>query len=218
MRNKLSLLILLTILSAPSWVNAQNANAKSKPQTAKNAAQCKSNKIAFSCPENFQIKNNGKLDNVYAAYNSEQETGLFVFSSVSELSEQNIIEETLKSALQSLYSTDYKDYQWKDSDDYNEDDSWSKHEVSKFAKVGFNKKYNHTVHIQLVRLFIEKKDILAGFVYELEKGSDSERQFKKWLGGGNGNASDSLQELVINITGEKKDKYSTPGGPPPPAE
>jgi hypothetical protein len=50
----------------------------------------------------------------------------------------------------------------------------------------------------------------------LEKGGGAEKFFNDWYGGGNGTVTDALQELIVKITGEKKNT-ETPGGPPPAA-
>jgi alpha-L-fucosidase len=59
-----------------------------------------------------------------------------------------------------------------------------------------------------------KKDLIAGFIYEMENGVRAEELFNNWSGGGNGEASEALQELIIKITGENVNTV-TPGGPPP---
>jgi hypothetical protein len=122
----------------------------------------------------------------------------------------------MKLALQNLYSTKLDDYRWKSSNDFNDDSKFSKYEVSKSALVGFNKNSGHVVHVQYARLFFKQKNVIAGFVYELKKGGTAEKAFNNWYGGGNGEASEGLQELITKITGEKKNT-ETPGGPPPPA-
>jgi hypothetical protein len=162
----------------------------------------------------LQVKSDGKTNGVFVAYSPAKKFGVFAFAPDRSESEQDLIDESLKSALQKLYSNRLEAYQWKDSSDFSDDSTWSKYEVSKSAKVGFNKNQRQTIHLQYVRLSYTQKDIIAGFIYELAKDSDAERTFNDWFGGGNGEASEGLQELIIKITGEKKNT-ETPGGPPP---
>ena len=188
-------------------VNGQN---KSKKLASKTKA-CKSNSISFPCPKEFLVKG---TDNTFVAFNLRIRVGIYAFNPIGNLNEQTLIDEALKSALKNLYQTTYEDYEWKDSDDFSNNDSWSKYEAAKFAKIGFNKNKKQTVHLQLVKLSYKEKDILVGFVYELATGNKAELEFKKWMGGGNGEASDALQDLINKITGGKKTD-ETPGGPPP---
>lgn len=192
-----------------------SVNGQSKTKKSLNKGEtCKSNGITFPCPKGFQIKGSDKANNFFVAFDSKNKIGIYVFNPTNALGEQDLIDETLKSALQNLYQGDYKDYEWKNSDDYSGDYTWSKYEAAKFAKVGFNKSKQQTVHAQFVRLSFNQKDILAGFVYDLAKGKTAEREFEGWIGGGNGDASEALQNLVLKITGEAKND-DTPGGPPP---
>jgi hypothetical protein len=208
---KLFRFTLVLLFSVCLIISVNGQKRTNKPLKKGNA--CQSNSISFSCPKGFQIKS-GQSNKIFAAYDSKTEVGLYALNPTGALSEQDLIDETLKNALQSLYLTDYKDYEWKDSPDYTGDYKWSQYETAKFARVGFNKSKQQTIHVQFVRLAFNQKEILAGFVYELATGKSAEEMFKTWSGGGNGDASDALQDLVIKITGEKKTD-DTPGGPPP---
>lgn len=186
-------------------VNGQKKAKKSLSKT------CKTNSVSFSCPKGFQIKS-AKSNNVFVAFNAKSKVGIYAFNSAADVSLQNLIEETLKNALQVLYSTNFGDYEWKDSQDFTDDSTWSKNETDKLAIVGFNKNKQQTVHLQIVRLKLNQQDVLAGFVYELEVGDKAETYFRQWGGGGNGEASDALMNLISKITGEKQNEL--PGGPP----
>ncbi len=203
----------LPILFLVCFVFSINGQTKAKRSVIKTKA-CKSNNISFPCPKGFVVKNIDKSNSVFVALNSRKKVGIYAFNPTNNLSEQSLIDETLKIALQNLYQTDYKDYEWKDSGDYSGNYSWSKYETAKFARAGFNKSKQQTIHVQFVRLSFNQKDILAGFVYEMENGKNSEQAYKEWFGGGNGDASDALQDLIVKITGETKTD-ETPGGPPP---
>ena len=186
-------------------VNGQKRANKSLSKT------CKTNSISFACPKGFQIKSD-KSNNAFVAFDIKNKLGIYAFNPTVSLSDQNLIDETLKTTLQALYSADYNDFEWKDSQDFTDDGTWSKYETAKFAKVGFNKNKRQTIHLQVVRLKINQKDVLAGFVYELKNGGEAESYFRNWMGGGNGDASEALQDLISKITGEKQTE--TPGGPP----
>lgn len=194
--------------------NGQNKKAKISAKTTTKA--CQSNTLSFPCPKGLRVKSNPKSDGVFVAYDSKNKIGVFAFAPTAALSEQELIDETLKNALKILYATDFKDYQWKDSEDYSGDETWSKHQVAKFAKAAFNKKKPHSIHLQFAHLSYQGKQVLAGFVYEMEIQTNAESTFNEWFGGGNGDAANALQELIIKITGEKKTE--TPGGPPPEAK
>ncbi len=200
----------LPVLFLVCLVISANGQNKSKKLVSKPKV-CKSNSISFPCPKGFLVKG---TDSTFVAFNSRIEIGIYAFSPINNLNEQNLIDETLKSALKNLYQTTYEDYEWKDSDDFSNADNWSKYETAKFAKVGLNRNKKQTVHLQLVKLSYREKDVLIGFVYELATDNKAELEFKEWMGGGNGEASDALQDLVNKITGEKKTD-ETPGGPPP---
>jgi hypothetical protein len=183
--------------------------------SAQNKIACKVRQIEFSCPNNLQIeKDNSK--NLFVGFDSKHKICVFAFSPEKEIQSENLINKTLEKAFSSIYSTDYKKYKIKDSKDFWGDSSWSQYEVNKFAKVGFNKEQNHTLHFQYVQLSFNKKQVIVGFIYERFTGETAEEKFDKWSGGGNGGASFNLQQLIINITGEKRPML-TPGGPPPPA-
>ena len=160
------------------------------------------------------MKGGETANNVFAAFDAKNKIGIYALNPTGGPSEQALIEETLKNALRVLYSSDYQDYQWKDSDDFSDAVKWSKYETARFARVGFDKKSQQTVHLQLVRLSFNQKDVLAGFVYELKRGAGAEQHFNGWIGGGNGDASDALLDLITKITGEKKPE-GYPGAPPP---
>ena len=208
-RLTISLLILVCF-----FASADAQVKKAKVSTLTKEKICQSNRLSFPCPKDLQVKSDGKTG-VFVAYSAENKFGIFAFAPDKALSEKDLIDQSLQSALQSLYSTKSADYQWKASDDFYDDSKFSQYEVSKAAKVGFNKNRGHVVHLQYVRLSFKQKDIIAGFVYEMESDGDAEKEFNEWTGGGNSQASGSLQELVLKITGEKK-TTETPGGPPPP--
>lgn len=200
----ISVLLLLTGLVFS--VNGQKKSSRSTNKT------CKTNSVAFPCLKGFQVKSS-KSNNVFVAFDAKNKVGIYAFNPTADLSDQNLIDETLKTALQILYGAEYGDYEWKDSQDFNDDSKWSKNETAKFAKVGFNKNKQQTIHLQMVRLKVGQKDVLAGFVYELTNGEEAQSYFRRWGGGGNGDASDALMDLITKITGEKKTD-ETPGGPP----
>lgn len=202
---------LLLIVFSFCFVSLVSGQSKSK-KSLQQAKSCKTNNISFPCPKDFQIKTEAK--NTFVAFNSTDKIGLYAFSPSETLSEQDLISETLKNALQTIYLTDYKDYEWKDSDDFFNDSQYSEYESAKIAKAGFNKGKQQTIHLHLIRLSFKQKDLLVGFVYELSKGKTAQEMFNSWRGGGNGDASDNLQNLIAKITGEKKTE-ETPGGPPP---
>lgn len=204
---------LLPILFLVCFVFSVNGQNKTSKPSDKGKV-CKTNSVSFPCPKGFIVKINDKSNNVFVAFDSKNKIGIYAFNPIVNLSEQSLIDETLKNALETLYSSNYKDYEWKESEDFSDDSNWSKFETAKFAKVGFNKNKQQTIHLQFVRLKFNQKDTLVGFVYVLENGKEAERFFKEWVGGGNGDASDALQGLVVKITGEKKTD-ETPGGPPP---
>lgn len=177
---------------------------------------CHSNQLSFPCPKGLQVKSDGKINSVFVAYSSSGKFSVFAFAPDTTSAAQNSADESLMKALLNLYATKLEDYRWKDSDDFYDDSKFSEYEVRKSAKVGFNKNRRQTVHAQYVRLSYNRQDVIAGFIYELENGGRAEEVFNDWSGGGNGEASDGLQELIIKITGEKK-STETPGGPPPAA-
>lgn len=213
-RPTISLLILTCSFAVA--VGAQGKKAKASTIKAKEKT-CQSNSLSFPCPRGLQVKSDGKTnDGIFVAYSAADKYGVFAFSPDKALNEENLTGRALKNALQNLYSTKLEDYLWKDSNDFTVDGTFSKYETGKFAKAGFNKNHGHVVHLQYVRLSYKQKDIIAGFVYELEKGGGAQKFFNDWYGGGNGTVTDALQELIVKITGEKKNT-ETPGGPPPPA-
>jgi hypothetical protein len=206
------LIISLLLLSCVfATVNAQVKKAKVSTRTK--GKTCQSNRLSFPCPKNLQVKSDGKTG-VFVAYSPAKKFGVFAFAPDKTLSEQDLADQALKSALQNLYSTKLADYEWKDSEDFYDKNTFSKYEAGKSAKAGFNKNRQHAVHLQYVRLAYKQKDIIAGFIYEMESGSAAEKFFNDWTGGGNGEASEGLHELIVKITGEKKNT-ETPGGPPP---
>lgn len=207
-----SLLILACCFFATA-ASAQRNQAKTPPQQQAKAKTCQSNQLSFPCPKGLQVKSDAQ-SGVFVAYSPAEKFGVFAFAPDKALSDGNFIGGALKSAVQNLYSTKLDDYLWKDSQDFTGDSAFSRYEVSKTAKVGFNKNRGHVLHLQYVRLSYKGKDIIAGFVYEMEGGSRAEKTFNEWYGGGSGEAADALQELVIKITGEKK-ATEAPGGPPP---
>lgn len=195
-------------------VSAQGKKAKvSAPAKGKT---CQTNQLSFPCPKGLQVKNDGKTG-VFVAYSAADKFGVFAFAPDKTLSESDLSDEAMKAALLNIYSTKLEDYQWKASDDFYDDSKFSEYEVGKSALAGFNKTRGHVVHLQFVRLSFKRKDVIAGFVYELAGGIGAEKLFRDWSGGGSGPASNGLQELIVKITGEKKNT-ETPGGPPPGAE
>lgn len=194
-------------------VNAQGKKAKLSPQTK--VKTCHSNQISFPCPKGLQVKSDTKTG-VFVAYSPASKVGVFAFAPDKTLSESELSDEAMQAALQNLYSAKLAEYQWKASDDFYDDSKFSKYEVGKSALAGFNKNRGHVVHLQFVRLSFKQKDLIAGFIYEMENGVRAEELFNNWSGGGNGEASEALQELIVKITGEKK-ITETPGGPPPAA-
>jgi hypothetical protein len=202
---------LLILACSFATASAQGKKAKVSVQVKEKA--CRTNQVSFPCPAGLQIKNDGKTG-IFVAYSEADKFGVFAFAPDKTLSEADLSDETMKHALQNLYSTKLDDYRWKSSNDFYDGSAFSKYEVSKAAIVGFNKNQGHVIHLQYVRLSFNKKDIIAGLVYELASGSVAENTFNRWSGGGSGPASDGLQELIVKITGEKKNT-ETPGGPPP---
>jgi len=203
------------LILACCFASAAAQGKKAKVSAPGKGKACQSNRLTFPCPKSLQVKSDGKTNGgVFVAYSPAEKFGVFAFAPDKALSESDLSDEAMKHALQNLYSTKLEDYQWKSSDDFNDGSTFSQYEVGKSAVVGFNKNRGHVVHLQFARLSYKQKDIIAGFVYELEKGNSAEKAFNDWYGGGNGEASDGLHELIIKITGEKKNT-ETPGGPPP---
>jgi hypothetical protein len=208
---RLTISLLMLSCAFATAVNAQGKKAKvSAPAKGKT---CQSNQLSFPCPKGLQVKSDGKTG-VFVAYSAANKFGVFAFAPDKALSVQDLSDEAMKAALQNVYSTKLDDYRWKTSNDFYDDSTFSQYEVGKSAVVGFNKNRGHVVHLQFVRLSYKQKDVITGFVYELEAGSTAEKMFNVWTGGGNGPATNGLQELIIKITGEKKNT-ETPGGPPP---
>lgn len=183
---------------------------------AQEKLNCRLGNFSFVCPENLEKDSTKNSDDFLVALNSKNQIYVFAFTPNQKLETDDLINQALKKAFDKTYSTNYSDYQIKNSEDFWGNATWSKYEVSKFAKVGFNKNRKHTIHFQFVQLSLNDKQIVAGFVYELAVGELSKSRYNNWLGGGNGDASSNLQELIKSITGEVQ-KTETPGGPPPAA-
>lgn len=183
---------------------------------AQNKSYCKVSSTKFICPENLQVEKNKGSKNLYIGFDSKNKVYVYVFSPDKAMNNDALIEKALENVFSDIYTSKYNNYQIKSSNDFWGNTTWSQYEVGKFAKIGFNKAQNHTLHFQYVQLLLNKHQILAGFVYERFVGENAEEKFNGWTGGGNGSASSNLQELIRSITGEERPKL-TPGGPPPPA-
>ncbi|HEX9961521.1 MAG TPA: hypothetical protein VGB00_11345, partial [Pyrinomonadaceae bacterium] len=119
-------------------VNAQGKKPKASVQTK--GKTCQSNQFSFPCPKSLQLKSDGKTnEGVFVAYSAANKFAVFAFAPDETLNEGNLTGVALKNALQNLYSTKLEDYLWKDSNDFTGDSAFSRYEVSKFAKAGFNK-------------------------------------------------------------------------------
>ncbi len=200
-----SQVLFLTLLFLSFQINAQDKST------------CQIGSLNFTCPKNLQVKSVEDTKDLFIAIDSKNKIYVYAFSPDKQMSKKTLINESLEKVFKNIYSTDYKEYKIKDSDDFWGDSTWSKYEVSKFAKAGLNEKKQHALHFQYVQILFNKKQIVVGFVYEMATGSNARTEFNDWEGGGNGNATSNLQELIKSITGEKR-KMLTPGGPPPPAK
>lgn len=197
--------LLLTLIFLSFQVNAQDKST------------CKVGAFDFICPENLMDLTKSEPGNLFVGFNSKKDIYVFAFSPDKELNKNDLIKKTLEGAFSKVFYNNYSDYKIKDSEDFWGNSTWSKYEKEKFAKVGFNGQNDHVVHFQYVLLSFKGKQIITGFLYELERGKDARQKFDDWVGGGNGDAGSSLNELITSITGEKG-KGAIPGGPPPPAK
>jgi hypothetical protein len=195
--------LLLTLLFLSFQVNAQDKST------------CKVGIFDFACPENFMNLTESEPGNLFVGFNSKKDIYIYAFSPDKELNKEDLIKKTLEGAFSKVFYNSYGDYKVKDSDDFWGTSTWSKYEKEKYAKAGFNSQNNHVVHFQYVLLSFKEKQIVVGFLYEREKGENAKQEFDEWVGGGNGGASSSLGNLIVSITGEKRDGV-IPGGPPPP--
>lgn len=189
------------------------ASAQSNPTTFA-ARLCIAGSFSFPCPAGYDIKNALGGVNPYLAIESQSRIAVFAFVPRKELSEDELIKEALTRSFQILFGTNYGELKTKDSKDFWGDDKWSEFEVSKFAKAAIDEKNNLAFHYQYAHLKIKDKHVIAGFVYDPATAQTPETWYKTWTGGGFGDASDALQELILSITKEKRSEFS-PGGPPP---
>lgn len=172
--------------------------------------------FTFKCPKGFAIKNSKAGSEPFMAFQPAKKIAVFAFSPEKKMKESEIIQFSLSKSFERFFGVNYDDLKVKDSKDFSEDDKWSRFESSKFAKVGFDEKRKLAFHFQYALLKFKNKEILAGFIYDPEP-LDAAEWFNDWLGGGFGDASDALQNLIVAITKEKRPEFS-PGGPPPPGQ
>lgn len=187
------------------------------PKKAVTTGLCSAGLFSFPCPKGYEIRKAIGLDQPFVAFEPKHKFAVFAWSPRNGVKDEELIKEVLTQSFRLLFDLDYSELQTKSSDDFWNDEKWSRFEVSKFAKASLAKSRNLGLHYQYVVLSVKGKKVVAGYVYDAAPPRPAETWFQTWSGGGFGDASDGLQSLILAITKEKKPR-SAPGGPPPPAK
>jgi hypothetical protein len=179
---------------------------------------CRVGAFLFPCPKGYEIKSAvGSEQQPYIAYEPKHKFTVFAFTPKVLLPDEEVIKEALSRSFRFVFDVNYSDLECKKSDDFWDDNErWSRFEVSKFAKAAFIGDKNLGLHYQYILLKIRGKQVVAGYVYNAAPPHPAESWYQTWAGGGFGDASEGLQNLILAITKEKP-PVVTPGGPPPAA-
>ncbi len=198
----------MLFLCSPFLVNAQTKRAKTKSQVARKSAICKSNRISFPCPKEYKIVLNGNdSTGIFLAKNLEFGYSVFVIAPKDNFDEQNLMTETTKTLLKTLYPKESQNYRWKNVEFANKKAS-SKFESSKKSLIGFNG--NQIVTIDYRYISFQSKNVIVGTVVDgFEKGKAAEEDFNDGLYTTNGGCLDGVK-IIHSITGEKESEELDP--------
>ena len=178
------------------------------------SGQCSVGDVSFACPKGYEIRNARGTSEPFLAFNPKHKFAVFGLASNGTGAGEELVKQALERSFKSLFNINYGELSTKKSDDFWSDEKWSKFEVSKFAKASLAKDANLGLHYQFILLKFKGNQIILGYVYDAAPPRPAETWYQTWSGGGFGDASSGLQDLILAITREKR-PTSTPGGPPP---
>lgn len=207
---KLVLLTLMSFLCSTFLVNAQIKRAKTKPQVAKKAAICKSNKLSFPCPKEYKILlNSDDSSGIFLAQNLEFDYSIFVIAPKNNFNKQDVMIDAIKKNLKILYPKESQNYSWKDVEFANKKLS-SKFETSKKSSIGFNGNQHITVDFRYISF--ENKNVIVGtIVNHFFKGYAAENEYNEGHYVTNGGCFDAVK-IIHSITSEKDSDELDPCG------
>jgi len=201
-KGKFILITLVLFLCSAFLVNAQAERTQVKSQVAKKQAICKSDKISFPCPEEYKILSKGTYsNNTFLAKNLEFGYSVFVIAPKDNFDKQNLMTDTIKTLLKTLYPKESQNYRWKNVEFANKNAS-SKFEISKKSLIGFNG--NQIVTVDYRYISVEGKNVIVGTIVDgFETGESAETEYNENRYTTNGGCFDAVK-IIHSITSEKE--------------
>ncbi len=199
MKSKKLILLLLIGLNVAVWAQDKDTHTL--------------NGVKFQTHSNYQTRKVFKLpDNTKVFFHQHYNHGVFVVVPKGKFDAEKLIEVLRGSLLADYLPKESQEFEWKS------DTGWvekaSKHDVKQVKLMGFNGESR--VMLEYHQIDYQKKSVLVGYYYLMDKGAKAKTAFQRGLGGGNGAAGAACGQIISSITNEKAIDVRV-GQPPPPA-
>lgn len=195
--------ILICLFTFTNLAFAQKVSQRSSKKPA-----CRIGGVSFVCPKGFEPIHSEGAQNYVLLFRKKDSYSLFVATPTQSVSENDLVNDVLKSSLVKLFPKEPQNFKFKPID-------LSDTEVAKVSakQIGGSgiKGYNGNIVVleKHLLLKVRGKEFLVGYIAEQDRG-ESAKETSEFLGGEVYSACFDLTQVIYSITGEKVSSKQNP--------